>query len=1028
MIFALVILPFALVPLPHVSCAGASSLTVKAYVLDIETGLPIPNVTASFGLTTREEIFFISESDLFTLQGITADDGSIVWTLDTSEVPSEPIRLFIASLHSQPPGVWIVERIVGDREYSLWGAGGEWEGPGWMVIQPDQLHLNVSTYVFPVPVLVDGIRGRSEIEVSFYLRRGRLVNLTLINPFHGDDPWYLRAVPSFLWRGYFDERSLYYRANRYLDGNFAPVDNMTLVVAPLDRPLEGTAFVARVSGLGSWGRFGEILSSWSFDFSFDVEEGDELDLTPRALQSISWNCQNDISSMLEDLKGRGFSVSSYRAELGKIGYFYEQAISAFEEQKTSEGVVFSRKADELYSSLVSSVQRVPTLALPSSGWIILTLLFFSFSLSCLATEERTKALILFDLLFVAVFIVFVVTQPYLKLFLSNPVASFQRIDTEFLSAFMQIGLPAIVATLFLALSKLVRDIIRQSFGVALKNLRRRKVRTVLTLTVILVITASAICLISTGYPLRSMSARIPLEPLVAQGLVIYKYNFGVALARPLSFQPFEIDWLAQQEWVEASTIYGVKLVTVSNSTLMLQRYNQFYLAAVNESFLGRFANAAEVFGSQGLNVIGQGSLLVGKSIAEAYQLEVGSEILIDGEAFTVGGTFDEAYIGDNLLDIDGDRLLYRVYNPATKTIEVPPTVYPPYPQTGSMAASFLIGSVDDFGTSNLPIYKVGLVVNPEAADYLGKIVEEILWASYEKGEDYVSTFSIYQIEGGEVTVRYLTFETLTLVGSWQTQVAPLVICALIVFVTLHGSVYERRSEIKTLSALGLSPLRVRMMFLTEGLTLGVIGGVLGYVLGFGLIRLGNITLLEGIEENVATGTPLLISMLIAVLVSIAGCLLPAKEAVLLAVPSKELLKKYAGIIDVRGNLAVLDVPLRVSTWNLTSFNTFMKDVAKRYPSTSTPHGLFAIDFSRKETLESVDYDIIVCYASERTAHYLVRVTLLKETEPMRMKTLIFPLDGSSLEVMDRWTVDHEHLLPRLAPILRQDLLSYIERK
>jgi len=1010
-------------------CAAEDfALTVRVQIYDVETGVPIPNMTVSLYFTTREDIYFVSESELLTSQGVTDGDGLIVTTLDIAEVPQGPLRLIVASFNSQPPALWTVEKVAGDEEYNLWGDGGDWQGPRWMGLQPDQFLNNVSTYLFPLPVPLSTIEEGSTVGLVLYLRRGRLVNLMLVNPFHGDDPWYFRAVPSLPWRAYLDQRNLYYPANCYLSGNFAPIDNTTLVVAPLDRQLEGMALVARVSGLRYWGGFDEILGSWTFSFSFTPDEGDRINLTPLALQTICNESRDELTPLLVDLKARGFSVSNYYTELNRMVFTYEQAITAFEDDRISEGVVFSRKALDLYSSLINSVQRIPTYALPQSGWIILTLLFFSFCLSCLVTEERVKALVLFDLLFFTVFVIFTVTQPYLKLFLSDPVASFRKLDAEFLSAFMQIGFPAIVIALFLALSKTVRDLFRQSFGVALKNLRRRRMRTILTLTVILIVSASAMCLLSTGYPVRPMVAALPLEPLVPYGLVVYKYSFGVTSATSLSFQPFEINWLAQHGWVNASSIYGVKLVSISNSTTKFQRYNQFYLAAVNESFLERFTNVEEVLGPQRLSNGGHKEVLVGESIAEAYELKVGSEILIDGKAFIIKGIFDESDVGERLSEINGERLLYRVYDPATRTVIVPPTVYPPYQQTGFMAASFLIGSIHDFNLSELSIYKVSLVMTPESANEIDKIVEDFLWASYERREDYVNTFSIYEVKSGRVSCKYLSFETITLIGSWQTQLAPLAICGMIVFVTLHGSVFERRSEIKTLSALGLNPLRIRMMFLTEGLTLGVLGGVLGYVLGFGLVALGNVTLLEGIQENMTTGTPLLFSMIISVLVSIAGCLLPAKEAVLLAVPSKELLKKYAGIIDVRGNFAVLDVPLHISVWNLGSFDAFIRDIAERYPTTSTPHGMFVVDVEKNETMDSVAYDIIVCYASERTAHYLVRATLSKETEHIKVKTHIFPLSGDSLEIIDRWTVDHEHLLSRLAPIIRQDFLGYIERK
>ena len=65
-------------------------------------------------------------------------------------------------------------------------------------------------------------------------------------------------------------------------------------------------------------------------------------------------------------------------------------------------------------------------------------------------------------------------------------------------------------------------------------------------------------------------------------------------------------------------------------------------------------------------------------------------------------------------------------------------------------------------------------------------------------------------------------------------IVPLLIGAFIVFNTMLGSVYERQKEIAVFSAVGLSPRHVFYLFLAESLVYAVIGVVGGYLLALGL--------------------------------------------------------------------------------------------------------------------------------------------------------------------------------------------------
>jgi hypothetical protein len=75
---------------------------------------------------------------------------------------------------------------------------------------------------------------------------------------------------------------------------------------------------------------------------------------------------------------------------------------------------------------------------------------------------------------------------------------------------------------------------------------------------------------------------------------------------------------------------------------------------------------------------------------------------------------------------------------------------------------------------------------------------------------------------------------------WEFQIIPIALAMLSVFNILLGTVYERKSSISTYSSLGLSPIHVIFMFLTETVIYAVLGGVSGYLLALLVGRTSNV--------------------------------------------------------------------------------------------------------------------------------------------------------------------------------------------
>ncbi|MEM1515625.1 MAG: M28 family peptidase [Candidatus Bathyarchaeia archaeon] len=127
------------------------------------------------------------------------------------------------------------------------------------------------------------------------------------------------------------------------------------------------------------------------------------------------------------------------------------------------------------------------------------------------------------------------------------------------------------------------------------------------------------------------------------------------------------------------------------------------------------------------------------------------------------------------------------------------------------------------------IVSVAIKINPEKSE-LGKIVAAEL--ADKLGVDiYLSL---------EETIVYRK-------GIWYFQrgfeliILPLIVGALTIALTLEASIIERTKEIFIFSSLGISPMQIAGIFMTECFVTALIGAVLGYLLGVFNIYIGVMT-------------------------------------------------------------------------------------------------------------------------------------------------------------------------------------------
>jgi hypothetical protein len=165
----------------------------------------------------------------------------------------------------------------------------------------------------------------------------------------------------------------------------------------------------------------------------------------------------------------------------------------------------------------------------------------------------------------------------------------------------------------------------------------------------------------------------------------------------------------------------------------------------------------------------------------------------------------------------------------------------------------------------------------------------------EQVEDFISRLSVVLFAGipreispegkvGRIAVSVYSSLGHTSFRGISNLFIPIAIAALIVLNTMMGSVYERFREIGIYSSVGLAPTHIAFLFLAESCVYAVLGAVSGYLLAQGvskvLIWQG---LLEGFTLNYSSLSAMASSMLVMVVV-IVSTIYPARRASQMSVP------------------------------------------------------------------------------------------------------------------------------------------------
>ncbi len=477
-----------------------------------------------------------------------------------------------------------------------------------------------------------------------------------------------------------------------------------------------------------------------------------------------------------------------------------------------------------------------------------------------------------------------------------------------------------------------------AFGLGIANMRRRKARTFLTATTLVLLTFTVLSFTSVKTYLRSNNIKLQHAP--AYPGIMIRDRAWFSLEEPTSF-------IIQNELAET----GARIVAPRAWYSSAQLDKQLYIdvTSAQDSTKTYAANVLLGLSPQEKHITGIDDVLIaGRWISEtdqnvcvipaavATRLEIANdrlgvaEVTIFGTKFKVVGVFDEQAFRD-LVDLDGENLApvdYAVMRP--EVLEEIKRQAEQRFKIGSGGAQSLLQDYKHFSPESLIILPQARVL--ELGGTLRSIAVKYEDASLvsEEVAELMKRFALSLYAGIDDHTYLYSSIAMTSLSGLQTLAIPILIAALIVLNTMLGSVYERTKEIFIYSSLGLAPAHISMLFIAEACVFANLGAILGYLLGQAVSRVLWLFSSHGdagaLELNYSSLSAVGVTLIVMVVVLL-STLFPSKKASELASPGIERKWKMP---DPEGDTLRTSLPFTVTGQDAHGVAAFLTEFFSEY--------------------------------------------------------------------------------------------------
>ncbi len=420
-----------------------------------------------------------------------------------------------------------------------------------------------------------------------------------------------------------------------------------------------------------------------------------------------------------------------------------------------------------------------------------------------------------------------------------------------------------------------------AFFLGVSNLRRRRLRTLLTCTTLIILTFTIMSF--TTIKSNRQQVRLPFQPHAPYlGILLKKVNWQNLPTQATDIlvnSMATISKPAPRVWLEGNDPARPVNVPLRHGTREI----------TIQGLVGLSPNEANVTGLDTILSSGrwfsdtdQTAIILEEQMATRLGVTVQDDqtVLLWGFPFTVIGTF-KAEDYEKAVDLDGEMLTPVIFpdEAGTDLTEAEMDalesgddvrsmqsryIHIPAGQTAIIPAKTLLaagGKLKDIAVKPGDTADIGALVNA--------LTDRFSLAIFAGEKDGVWLYNISD------TMNY---------SGVPNIIIPLLISVLIVLNTMISSVYERKGEIAVYTSVGLAPSHVGFLFVAEAMALAVISVVVGYMVAqISAAFLAATPLWEGITVNYSSGAGIA-AMVLVIAVVLLSVLYPARVAARIAIP------------------------------------------------------------------------------------------------------------------------------------------------
>lgn len=420
-----------------------------------------------------------------------------------------------------------------------------------------------------------------------------------------------------------------------------------------------------------------------------------------------------------------------------------------------------------------------------------------------------------------------------------------------------------------------------AFFLGVSNLRRRRLRTILTCTTLIILTFTIMSF--TTIKSNRQQVRLPFQTEAPyQGILLKRVNWQ-------SLPPQAIEILVSSMATDSKPAPRIWLESSNPTRPINVPLRNGDAEAEIQGLLGLSPNEPEVTGLNAIlskgrwfNHTEQTAIILEDEMASRLGVAVdgNNTVLLWGTPFTLIGTFKAEQL-QKTVDLDGEPLTPVIFpeEAGSEMTEEEMEALESGDDVRSLQGRYQHISAGQ--TAIIPAKTLlaaggklkNIAVKPKDISEIRSIVDHLS-----------DRFSLAIFTGEKDGVwLYNISDTMNYSGV-PNIIIPLLISILIVLNTMISSVYERKGEIAVYTSVGLAPSHVGFLFVAEAMALAVISVVTGYLVAqISAAFLAATPLWAGITVNYSSGAGVA-AMILVISVVLISVLYPARVAARIAIP------------------------------------------------------------------------------------------------------------------------------------------------